>query len=96
MMVKMPIKGKSNLTLDQRTVELLRANKGSETWDEMLLRLSGRGRCGIECVICGEWIETTDIHVSPSVLAEMNDWQEVGLKDGHRLGFVCPTCRGAL
>ena len=88
----MPIKGKANLTLEQKTVEMLRANKGSETWDGMLLRLSRRARCGIECVICGTWVETTNIHVSPSVLAEMNGWQEVILKDGHKLGFVCRSC----
>jgi hypothetical protein len=84
--------GKVTVTFERSTVEQLRARKGSETWDEMLLRLARRQRCGIECIMCGKWIETKDIHVSPSVLAEMNDWREVRFKDGGELGFVCPNC----
>ena len=84
--------GKVTVTFDRSTVEQLRARKGSETWDEMLLRLARRQRCGIECVICGKWIETTDAHVSPSVLAEMNGWREVSCEGEVKLGYVCPNC----
>lgn len=88
----MPKKGKANLTLEQATVEVLRTKKGSETWDEFLIRLAERQRCGIECIICGKWIETADAHVSPSVLAEMNKWREVSCEGEVKLGYVCPNC----
>lgn len=88
----MPKKGKANLTLEPATVEVLRAKKGSETWDGFLMRLAKRQRCGIECIICGKWIETADAHVSPSVLAEMNKWREVSCEGEVKLGYVCPNC----
>ena len=84
--------GKVTVTFERSTVEQLRAKKGSETWDEFLLRLASRQRCGIECIICGKWIETTDAHVSPSVLAEMNKWREVSCEGEVKLGYVCPNC----
>jgi len=91
----MPVKGigKVTITLDRATVKMLRSKKDDlETWDELMERLARRKRCGIECIMCGKWIETNDIHVSPSVLAEMNGWHEVCFKDGGELGFVCPNC----
>ena len=84
--------GKVTVTLERTIVETLRARKGSETWGEFFLRLAKRQRCGIECIICGRWIETTDAHVSPSVLAEMKGWQEVATKGEVKLGYVCPDC----
>ena len=80
------------MTLERATVETLRARKRDETWDEFLLRLVSRQRCGIECIICGKWIETTDAHVSPSVLAEMKGWREVSCEGEVKLGYVCPNC----
>jgi hypothetical protein len=83
---------KRTLTLKRATVEELKTKKRAETWDELLLRLARRQRCGIECMICGKWIETTDAHVSPSVLAEMNKWREVSCEGEVKLGYVCPNC----
>ena len=80
------------ITLEQTTVKILRAKKGSETWDELMLRLIRRGRCGIECLICERWIETEDVHVSPSVLAEMSGWDEVATSGDVKLGYVCTHC----
>jgi hypothetical protein len=95
----MPGEGKIGLSLERRTVEELRKGKGSETWDVYLLRLIRRtNRTRIECIVCGKRLETEDIHVSPSVLAEMHDWGEVSAKDkdtgekGRVLGFACTEC----
>ena len=81
------------LTLKLSTVKELKKIKRGATWDELLLRLARRQRCSIECVICGTLIETTDTHISPSVLAEINGWREVSCDDKKvKLGYVCPSC----
>jgi hypothetical protein len=93
---------KGTLTLKLSTVKELKKIKRGATWDELLLRLARRQRCSIECVICGTLIETTDTHVSPSVLAEINGWQplysgrvdeESGeVKTTVELGYICQAC----
>lgn len=101
----MTIKNSPNvtITLARTTVAMLRAKKrGLETWDELMRRLGSKRRCGIECLICGVVVETTDAEVSPSMLAKTNGWRGVysrkvtvdnmNIKTMVELGYICPSC----
>jgi len=90
------------ITVKKTTVAKLKKKKGSETWDRMLLRLAEESRCGIECLICGAFLELDDLNQSPNALAEVNGWRmvysgQVELENGEmktkvRLGYMCQNC----
>lgn len=100
----MTIKTSKSITITvlRTTVRKLRAMKGSDTWDQLLLRLSGRGRCGIECMVCGYWLETDDTGISLDGLAERHGWtgiysEEVivegkGIGSRMKIGYRCRKC----
>jgi DNA-directed RNA polymerase subunit RPC12/RpoP len=82
---------------------MLRAKKkGLETWDELMCRLGRRRRYEIECTMCGKFIGTTDMSISPEKLAKENGWRELytgkvqldrdGVKTKVELGYVCCDC----
>jgi predicted CopG family antitoxin len=98
--------GKVTITLDREIVTMLRAKKkGMETWNDLMWRLGDRRRCGIECAMCGKFIGTTDMSISPEKLAKENGWRELytgrvqldrgGVKTKVELGYVCPSCGSA-
>jgi DNA-directed RNA polymerase subunit RPC12/RpoP len=95
--------GKVTITLDRKTVAMLRAKKkGLETWDELMQRLGRKRKWGIECIICGATIEMTEANISPAILAKANGWREVysgrvrledtGIKTDVELGYMCKHC----
>ena len=95
--------GKITITLDKTVVKMLRAKKeGVETWNNLLIRLAGRSRCGIECLICGAFLENEDMSQSPNELAEKNEWRIVysgkveldgdEIKTKVKLGYMCRNC----
>jgi hypothetical protein len=100
----MAIKGsaKVTVTLDRSTVDMLRKKKGSETWDELMLRLAKRQRYGIECTICGKFVEAKNMDISPNMLAKEQGWQPLysgrveettgELKRRVERGYICPSC----
>lgn len=91
------------ITLERTTVAILRSKKrGLETWDKLMLRLSSRRTFGIECVICGAFLEMDDKDKTPNMLAKENGWQKVYSGVVHvggeemarqiELGYICPLC----
>ena len=97
----MPVKGigKVTITLRRTTVEKLRDTKKSLSWDEFLLGLVETKKQGAraECMICGRILETENIYVSPSILAEKNGWIEIAVKgQQNAIGFACPACLSKL
>jgi len=95
--------GKVTITLDRSIVKMLREKKeGIETWNDLLIRLAGRSRCGIECLICGAFLENSDLNQSPNKLAETNGWRVVysgrveldgdEIKTKVKLGYMCRNC----
>lgn len=86
--------GTVTITLQKRTVSALRKMKGGDAWDGFfldILRIKKQG-ARAECMICGKALETENIYLSPSVLAEKNGWTEVVVKGGRAIGFVCVDC----
>jgi len=102
----MALKGSGNvtITLDRKTVEMLRAKKrGLETWDELMCRLGERPQCGIECVICHKWLDTDDPEMSRNDLARANGWARIyigrvkvevgeGIVTNGGIGIACAEC----
>lgn len=95
--------GKVTITLDRTTVAMLREKKeGLETWDELMRRLGERRRSGIECVICGAFLEMEDKDKSPNTLAKENGWQSIysarvivnreEMETKVELGYLCQSC----
>ena len=95
--------GKITITLDKTVVKMLREKKeGVETWNDLLIRLAGRSRCGIECLICGAFLENEDMNQSPNKLAETNVWRIIysgrveqdgdELRTKVKLGYMCRNC----
>jgi hypothetical protein len=97
--------GNVTITLARTTVAMLRAKKKDlETWDGLMHRLYARQRkYGIECTICGKFIETENMDTSPNMLAKEQGWQplysgrveEVAtgeIKTTVELGYICPSC----
>lgn len=96
--------GNVTVTLARTTVAMLRAKKkGLETWDELMHRLYARQRkYGIECIICGKFVEAENMDTSPNMLAKEQGWQplysgrvdvEPGkIKTTVGLGYICPSC----
>ncbi len=102
----MAIKGSGNvtITLARTTVAMLRAKKKDlETWDGLMHRLYARQRkYGIECTLCGKFIEAENMDKSPNALAKEYGWQplysgRVEVATGEiettvKLGYICPSC----
>jgi hypothetical protein len=96
--------GNVTITLARTTVAMLRAKKkGLETWDELMHRLYARQRkYGIECTICGKFVEAENMDTSPNMLAKEQGWQplysgRVDVESGEikttvGLGYICPSC----
>ena len=84
--------GNVTITLKRSLVAELRAKKkGQETWNDLLLGLSKRARCSIECMSCSEVLETKSIFTTLSELAEANDWTVIYVKN-KAVGFLCESC----
>lgn len=91
------------ITLNRTTVAMLRSKKkGLETWNDLMLRLGNRRQFGLECVICGRFLELEDKDKTPNILAKENGWQKmysgvvhIGGEEIARqveLGYICPSC----
>ena len=87
--------GKVTVTFNRTTVEKVRAEKGGKAWDTFMLALIGSMKQGVRarCVVCRKVIESTDIDLSPSLLAKRLGWKEMLVRGGPgRIGFVCNKC----
>ena len=104
-MIKMTKKGSDSitLTLKKDTVRMLREKKGgSEKWDELIRRLARRKNCGLECAMCGAWLETDEMDISLDDLASRHGWTGVysageivnmeGIETRMKLGYMCQKC----
>ena len=91
------------ITLKKDTVRMLREKKGgSEKWDELIRRLARRKNCGLECAMCGAWLETDEMDISLDDLAGRHGWTGVYsageivnrkmIEPGRKLGYVCQKC----
>jgi hypothetical protein len=91
------------ITLDRTTVAMLRTKKkGLETWDALMQRLGGWRRYGLECTICGAFLEIGNMDKTPNMVAKENGWQKVYSNVVHvdgeeiarqvELGYICPSC----
>jgi len=88
------------ITILKTTVDKLRAMKRADSWDSLLLRFSKRGRCGIECMNCGYWLETDETDVTLDKLAKRQGWTGVYGEEGEvdkggrrmRIGYMCGKC----
>lgn len=96
--------GNVTVTLARTTVAMLRSKKKDlETWDALMRRLYTRQRkYGIECTICGKFIEAKNMDKSPNMLAKEYGWQplysgRVDVESSEitttvELGYICPSC----
>lgn len=94
---------KVTITLERTTVAMLRSKKkGLETWNELMLRLGNRRQFGLECAICGAFLEFENMDKTLNTIAKENGWQKMYSQIVHvdgeeiarqvELGYICPSC----
>lgn len=86
---------KVTVTFQRTTVEKLRSEKGGMAWDAFMLDLVESRKQGVRarCVTCREVIESTDVDLTPSSLANRHGWREVSIRGRPgTIGFLCDRC----
>ena len=93
----MAVHGSEHITITilKTTVAKLRDEKGGVAWDTFMLNSLEGMKQGVKakCAICRKVVGSTDVDLSPSLLAKRLGWKEISVKGRlDSIGFLCDKC----